>query len=180
MAVISRHTHVRARSAPGQRLTQRLPRWFLRVPELVFTFRLSRLAPSLVMVTTTGRLSGRPRRVVLDVAGEDGRGLWVLAADGYQARWVKNLQADPRCRIQHRGRRFQARAAVPPPGGPTDDLAAELAVQIYRQRPFYTKLIYLAVGQRIHGERDVRRLSAGVLPVRLEEVSPLPQRPTET
>ena len=169
-----------ARPIPAQRPTQRLSRWFLRVPELVFRLRVNRFVPSLVMITTTGRRSGRPRRVVLDVARKDSRGLWVLAADGSQARWVKNLAADPRCGIQHRGRRYEARATVWPPGDSADALAGDLAVEIYRQRPLYVKLIYLAIGERIRGERDVRRLSVGVLPVLLEEVSPLPLRTTET
>lgn len=145
------------------RPTQRIPRWFLRVPELVFTLHLSRLAPWLTMVVTTGRRSGQPRRVVLDVAKREAGGLWVLAADGLGARWVKNLLADPRCQVTHRGRRFAAHATV------TVADPGDLAAEIYHDRPFYTRLIYLAVGERIHNEADVRRLAAGVVPVLLEE-----------
>ena len=145
------------------RPTQRIPRWFLRVPELVFTLHLGRLAPWLVMLETTGRRTGKRRRVVLDVARRDEHGLWVLAADGLEARWVKNLLADPRCEVWHRGRRFAASATI----GGADP--GDLAVGIYRDRPFYTKLIYLAVGERIRSEADVRRLSAGVMAIFLEE-----------
>lgn len=145
------------------RPTQRIPRWFLRVPQLVFTLHLGRFAPWLVMIQTTGRRTGRPRRVVLDVAKRDANGLWVLAADGLEARWVKNLLADPRCGVWHRGRRFSASATI----GGADP--GDLAAGIYRDRPFYTKLIYLAAGERIRGEADVRRASAGVVPVFLEE-----------
>jgi hypothetical protein len=102
--------------------------------------------------------------VVLDlVAREPGR-LTVLAADGLEARWLKNLLADPRCAVWHRGRRFTARASV------SDADPGELAVSIYRQRPVYAKLIYLAIGERIRGEADVRRTSAGTLAVVFEEI----------
>jgi len=145
------------------RPTQRFPRWSLRVPELFFVLHLGRLVPWLVMVETTGRRSGRPRRVVLDVARVDERGLWVLAADGRQARWVMNLLAHPACVIRHRGRRYVARAKV----GGVD--AGELAAGIYRDRPLYTRLIYLAIGERIRNAADVRRLAAGAVAVFLEE-----------
>lgn len=144
------------------RPTQRIPRWFLRVPQLVFALHLDRLTPWLVMIETTGRRSGEPRRVLLDVARRDANGLWVLAADGLAARWVKNLVADPRCEVWHRGRRFAASARI----GGADP--GDLAVGIYRDRPFYTKLIYRAAGERIRNQADVRRLSAGVVSVFLE------------
>ena len=145
------------------RQTQRFPRWFLRVPELVFVLHLSRLVPSLAMVVTVGRRTGKPRRVVLDVARVDAHGLWVLAADGRHARWVMNLLADPSSEVRHRGRRFAARATI------SDSDPGDLAVEIFRDRPFYTKLVYLAIGERIHNAWDVRRLSVGAVPVFLEE-----------
>jgi deazaflavin-dependent oxidoreductase (nitroreductase family) len=141
------------------RPTQRIPRWFLRVPELVFTLHLDRFVPWLVMIETIGRRTGRPRRVVLDVARRSDDGLWVMAGDGYQARWLMNLVAHPTCRVWHRGRRSVARATV----GGAD--AGDLSVEIFRDRPFYTRLIYLAIGQRIRSEEDLRRSVEGVVPV---------------
>jgi len=152
-------------TAPATRPTQRFPRWFLRAPELVFGLHLGRLVPWWVMIVTTGRRSGKPRSVVLDVVRRDERGLWVIAADGLAARWVKNLIANPSCTVAYRGRRFAARAivAAADPG----DLVAE----IYRERPTYLKLVYLAIGQRIRSVQDARRLAAGSVPVCLEEVT---------
>ena len=146
------------------RPTQRLPRWFLRAPELAFRLHLTRLVPWLVMIETIGRRTGRPRRVVLDVARREDGGLWVLAGDSYQARWLMNLLAHPTCRVWHRGRRYVARATV----GGAD--AGDLSVEVYRDRPIYTKLIYLALGERIRSEADVRRSVEGVLPVFLAEL----------
>lgn len=146
------------------RPTQKIPRWFLRAPELFFRLRLSRLVPWWVMIEMTGRRTGRRRRVVLDIARREARGLTVLAGDGIEARWVKNLLADPRCQVSNRGRRFAARATI------CDTDPGDLAAEIFRQRPFYTRLIYLAIGERVRGEADARRLAAGTLPVLLEEI----------
>lgn len=144
-----------------QRPTRRFPRWFLRAPELLFRLRLSFLVPTLVMLVTTGRRTGRRRPVVLDVARLDGDGVWVLAGDGTQAGWVRNLVADPRVEVWHRGRRWNGRASV---GGvdPTD-----LAVGIYRARPTYARLIYRLIGERIRDDDDVRRLSRDNVAVRI-------------
>jgi len=145
------------------RPTQRYPRWFMRMPELLFRLHLARYIPW-VMVVTIGRRSGKPRPVVLDVARRDAWGVWVIAADGLEARWVKNLLANPTCMVSHRGRRFAARATV----GAAD--ARDLAAEVYRDRPLYIKAVYLALGKRVRSEADVRRLSAGAVAVRLEEV----------
>lgn len=147
------------------RPTQRLPRWFMRVPELAFRLHLSRLVPWLVMIETIGRRTGKPRRVVLDVARREGSGLWVLAGDGYEARWLMNLLAHPTCRVWHRGRRYVARAKV----GGVD--AGDLSVEVFRDRPFYVKAVYLGLGKRIRSEADVRRAVEGVVPVFLEDLA---------
>lgn len=151
-----------ATGATLDRPTSRFPRWFLRAPELVFRLHLDRLAPSLVMLTTTGRRSGRPRSVVLDVARSDPRGLWVIAGDGMHARWVLNLLADPRVDVRQRGRRRRGVASV----GNMD--AGDLNVAIFRDRPTYVRLVYRAIGERIRGEDDVRRLSRGCVAVRIQ------------
>jgi deazaflavin-dependent oxidoreductase (nitroreductase family) len=148
------------------RPTQRLPRWFMRTPELAFTLHLSRLVPWLVMVETTGRRTGKPRRVVLDVARRESHGLWVMAGDGFEARWLMNLLAHPTCRVWNRGRRYVARAVV---DGAGPD-AGDLSVEVFRDRPFYVKVVYLGLGKRIRSEADLRREVEGVVPVFLEEL----------
>lgn len=146
------------------RPTQRLPRWFMRAPELAFTLHLGRLVPWLVMIETTGRRSGKSRRVVLDVARREARGLWVLAGDGYQARWLMNLLTHPTCRVWNRGRRYIARASA----GGVD--AGDLSVEVFHARPLYVKAVYLGLGKRLRSEADLRRAVEGVVPVFLAEV----------
>jgi deazaflavin-dependent oxidoreductase (nitroreductase family) len=133
----------------------------MRAPELLFHLHLGRWLPW-TMIETIGRRTGKPRRVVLDVVRHDARHLWVIAADGLEARWVKNLLAQPTCMVVYRGRRFAARATV------ADDDAGDLAVEVYREHPLYVKAVYLALGKRIRTAADVRRLSAGAVAVRLE------------
>jgi deazaflavin-dependent oxidoreductase (nitroreductase family) len=45
-------------------------------------------------VTTTGRVSGRPHRIEIWFAYDDGR-LYLLAGGGERADWVRNLRRDP-------------------------------------------------------------------------------------
>jgi deazaflavin-dependent oxidoreductase (nitroreductase family) len=151
-----------APSLAAERPTQRFPRWFLRAPELIFRLRLAFLVPTLLMLVTHGRRTGRSRPVVLDVARVDSRGVWVLAGDGVRAAWVLNLLDEPRVEVWHRGRRWAGWATV----GAGD--AGDLAVEIYRQRRTYTRLIYRLIGERVRDEADVRRLSQGAVAVRVE------------
>jgi deazaflavin-dependent oxidoreductase (nitroreductase family) len=140
--------------------TSRLPRWFLRSPEIIFRLHLDVLTPFWVMLITRGRTSGRPRPVVVDVARRVPGGLWVIAGDGWQAHWVSNLAADSHVTVQYRGRRMPGRALIDESIDPGD-----LAVRIYRDRPRYVRLIYRLMGEYIANETDVRRSMAGTLAV---------------
>ncbi|MGH9261872.1 MAG: nitroreductase/quinone reductase family protein, partial [Acidimicrobiales bacterium] len=67
-------------------------------------FRLSAgITPGWTVVETTGRRSGRPHRV--PVGGRmRGDVFWLVAGDGRQASYVKNIEADPRVRVRSSGR----------------------------------------------------------------------------
>jgi deazaflavin-dependent oxidoreductase (nitroreductase family) len=55
--------------------------------------------PGLVILETTGRRSGRPRRVPVGKAIE-GDTLWVIAEHGRRASYVRNIEANPRVRVR--------------------------------------------------------------------------------
>ena len=55
--------------------------------------------PMVVILETTGRRSGQPRRVPVGKALE-GDTLWVVAEHGLCAGYVRNIQANPRVRVR--------------------------------------------------------------------------------
>src|SRR4051794_21809881 len=52
-----------------------------------------------MLVETTGRTTGRRRRTVVGCRAE-GAVLWVVAEQGRRAGYVRNLEADPHCRLR--------------------------------------------------------------------------------
>jgi deazaflavin-dependent oxidoreductase (nitroreductase family) len=55
--------------------------------------------PGIVILETTGRRSGQPRRVPVGKALE-GDTLWVVAEHGRRASYVRNIEANPRVRVR--------------------------------------------------------------------------------
>jgi deazaflavin-dependent oxidoreductase (nitroreductase family) len=55
--------------------------------------------PGLVILETTGRRSGEPRRTPVG-KGIVGDTLWVIAEHGRKAAYVRNIEADPRVRVR--------------------------------------------------------------------------------
>jgi deazaflavin-dependent oxidoreductase (nitroreductase family) len=62
--------------------------------------------PSVVILETTGRRSGMPRRVPVTRMLE-GDTLWIVTEHGRKAAYVRNIEADPRVRVRV-GRRWRA------------------------------------------------------------------------
>ena len=65
--------------------------------------------PSVVILETTGRRSGEPRRVPVGKALE-GDTLWIVAEHGRRAAYVRNIEANPRVRVRV-GRRWRTGTA---------------------------------------------------------------------
>ena len=61
------------------------------------------LAPGVVLLETTGRKSGEPRRTPVSNGLEAGTDtFWIVAEMGGRAAYVRNVEADPRVRIRLR------------------------------------------------------------------------------
>jgi len=61
------------------------------------------LAPGIVLLETTGRRSGEPRRTPVSYGLEPGTDtFWIVAEMGRRAAYVRNIEADPRVRIRLR------------------------------------------------------------------------------
>ncbi|MFL5885749.1 MAG: nitroreductase family deazaflavin-dependent oxidoreductase [Thermoleophilaceae bacterium] len=71
-------------------------------------------APWWVLLETTGRRSGLPRRVPLARGPIDGDIAWLIAVHGERAGFVRNIAADPRVRLKLGGRWRTGRASIVP------------------------------------------------------------------
>jgi deazaflavin-dependent oxidoreductase (nitroreductase family) len=92
------------------------PKFLLRLihwpPQIAYALGLGPLIGRLVLLlTTTGRKSGKPRVVPLQYEEIDGR-IYLGSSRGVNADWVRNIQADPRVEVRVKARRFSGTAEV--------------------------------------------------------------------
>jgi deazaflavin-dependent oxidoreductase (nitroreductase family) len=96
-----------------RRISTGLAKYLLN-PFVKGAVRLGLPLPIVVILETTGRKSGLPRRTPVGKAIE-GDTLWVVAEHGRKAAWVRNVEANPRLRVRV-GRRWRDATATPLPG----------------------------------------------------------------
>ena len=83
-------------------------------------------------VETTGRLTGRPRRIEIWFAADPERDrIYMLSGGRDEAHWVRNLQRQPQVRVRLGARWFTGLAAVIE-GGPDDGTARRLLAAEYQ------------------------------------------------
>jgi deazaflavin-dependent oxidoreductase (nitroreductase family) len=58
--------------------------------------------PRVVVLETVGHKSGKPRRTPVG-ARSDGQTLWIVSEHGRNAAYIRNIDANPRVRVQMRG-----------------------------------------------------------------------------
>ena len=97
---------------------------------------LAGYAPWWVVVETTGRRTGAPRRTPLANAPLKGSVLSVLSVYGDAAAFVKNIRANPTVRVKRRGRWSHASAAVV-------DAAPEAVAEL----GFYARFVLIRFGR---------------------------------
>jgi deazaflavin-dependent oxidoreductase (nitroreductase family) len=95
--------------------------------------------PGVALLETTGRRSGRPRVVPVG-DGLRGEQFWIVTEHGYDAAYVRNIEADPRVRVNVHGRWRTGTARLLPDADPYAKLR-EL------RRPLNDAML-LAVGTR--------------------------------
>jgi deazaflavin-dependent oxidoreductase (nitroreductase family) len=76
------------------------------------TTPLAGIAPWWVLLETTGCRTGRARRTPLATGPVEADGMWLMAAHGPRAAWVRNIEANPRVRLRHRRGWYDATATV--------------------------------------------------------------------
>lgn len=100
-------------------------------------------------LTTTGRVTGRPREIEIWFALE-GATLYMLSGGGDRSDWVRNLIAEPRVSVRIGGRSFGGTARVVTDRG--EDAAARRLVH----------------GKYARGPEDMRRWRDEGLPVAVD------------
>ena len=94
------------------KLSRLLWRLFHFGPRVAYALGLGPLAGRFVLLlTTTGRKSGRPRVTPL-VYERRGQTIFVASARGASADWLRNIQADPRVRVRVGRCQFEGQAEV--------------------------------------------------------------------
>ncbi|MFI1523830.1 nitroreductase family deazaflavin-dependent oxidoreductase [Kitasatospora cineracea] len=90
-----------------------LRRWALRLPILLFRLHLDRLlGERIALLTHTGRSTGLPRQVALEITGRDPfTGAYLLASGfGPASQWYRNVRRTPEVTLRVGGRTLAATA----------------------------------------------------------------------
>ncbi len=103
---------------PGKRGAQQ---WLARWASEPYTY-----------LTTIGRRTGRPHRIEIWFAAQDGR-LYLLSGGRERSDWVRNLQANPRVTVELGDETHAGTARVLRAGTAEDQRARELLVDKYRE-----------------------------------------------
>ncbi|MFL7890918.1 MAG: nitroreductase family deazaflavin-dependent oxidoreductase [Anaerolineales bacterium] len=139
-----------------------IKRAFFRAPIWLYRINLGWLLGSrFLKLTHTGRISGQPRQVVLEVVMHDAPNniYYVAAAWGEKSDWVKNIRTNPEVEVQVGRQNFSMLAEELSPG------QSELVILDYAQR-HPTAMISLAryMGYELDGtESDYRELGRKLL-----------------
>lgn len=135
-----------------------LRRVALRAPIVLYRAGLGGLlGRRMVLLTHTGRVSGRPRQAVLEVVGRGGEPGVYLVASGYgeRSQWLRNVLAEPRVQYQVGWRRREG-TAVPLPPEESGRRLAEYA----RRHPRTAARLMDALGHAPRGEAGYEALGA--------------------
>ncbi|GAA3588239.1 nitroreductase family deazaflavin-dependent oxidoreductase [Nonomuraea rosea] len=141
------------KTAPPTGLRRRL--W--RLPIRLYGMGLGPiLGHRIMLLTHTGRVSGRPRRAVIEIVQHDEHGYVAASGFGPRADWYRNVIATPDVTVQVGGKTFQARA-VPIAA----DEGAEIMARYAPRHPFAArqlcKLMGFAVDGSVQDYREVGR-----------------------
>ncbi|NIJ12473.1 deazaflavin-dependent oxidoreductase (nitroreductase family) [Saccharomonospora amisosensis] len=132
-----------------------LLRWAFRFPIQLYRLRLGRLLGGrLLLLHHIGRVSGKPRRIVLEVVEHGGDGSYVVVSGfGPKADWYRNVLANPDVTVQVGGRTVAATARPVP-----KEEAAQIMVRYGSAHPRLARYLFpRLMGLEINGsESDFR------------------------
>ncbi|MFY1672720.1 nitroreductase family deazaflavin-dependent oxidoreductase [Plantactinospora sp. WMMB334] len=127
---------------------KRLHRLLARAPIWIYRLGLGGLlGRRLVLLTHTGRSTGRERQVVLEVIGRyDDQGYLVASGYGSRAQWYRNVVAEPRVSFQVGWRRHSGTARPLPP-----DESGRRLRDYARRHPRAAAWLMRTIGQQVDG-----------------------------
>lgn len=120
-------------------------------------------------MTHTGRISGQPRYVVLEVVKHDPSSdtYYVAAAWGEQSDWVKNIRINPKVKVQVSRRKLDMLAEQLSP-----DQSAEIILDYAHRHPTAMKNLASFMGFQVDGsEADYRELGRQLLMFSLSPIT---------
>lgn len=123
-----------------------------------------------LLLTTIGRKSGQPRVTPLQYEEDQGV-IYVAAARGPHADWFRNIQANPRVKVQIANREFEGLAE---PIVDPARIAGFLLLRLKRQ-PIMMRAILAVEGQWRCQRADLERFAANkaLVAIRLSEKGPI-------
>ncbi|GAA4544078.1 nitroreductase/quinone reductase family protein [Amycolatopsis samaneae] len=113
--------------------------WFQRHVANPIARRVARFLPGEAVLETVGRRSGLPRRTPVGGRLENST-YWIVTEFGRHAQYVRNLEAQPRVRLQVKGRWHTGTASIVD----EDDPRARL-----RKLPWFNSLVVRTVGTNL-------------------------------
>lgn len=107
-----------------------------------------------MLLTTTGRYSGKKRYAMVDVQLYDRNSdtYYIEAGFGHKCDWYRNIQEHPEFEAQVGRRRFRATARLLPP-----EKAGDIVLEYARQHKAYTWIVLRIVG--VNPKQQLRELA---------------------
>lgn len=109
-----------------------------------------------MLLTTTGRKSGKKRYTMVDVLLYDRETdvYFIEVGFGEKSDWYRNIQAHPLFEAQVKRRKFKAKAEKLPP-----DRTGDIMINFIRRRPRYAKSVMKMAGVTFTTEEELREMA---------------------
>ena len=130
-------------------------KWLFRVPVICYRIGLPLFGSFVLLLTTIGRKSGKPRYTALEYRREPGGDVIIMAGWGGHTDWRRNIQADPHVRVQLGRKRYEALAK------PLSDAdVAAWLTEALRLNPASARIWSRWAGQPVHSDAPESLLRA--------------------
>jgi deazaflavin-dependent oxidoreductase (nitroreductase family) len=144
-------------------LPRGLARLAFRTPIWLYRLHLGwLLGQRFLHLTHTGRKSGLPRQVVLEVVDHDPQSnvYYVSSGWGKKSDWYQNIQKTPRVRLQVGAKSWAAQADVLDP-----EAAEQIILNYGRKHPALLGELARVMGYKLDGSEDDMRALGRLVPV---------------